>query len=76
MQLSDELRTELTALIKEFQTHYGPTEKGEKHLAAYRQNREEAIANFPEPSGSQEARSGDHQHDAAEALTPRRHREE
>ncbi len=46
MQLSDELRTELTALIKEFQTHYGPTEKGEKHLAAYRQNREEAIANF------------------------------
>ena len=27
MQLSDELRTELTALIKEFQTHYGPTEK-------------------------------------------------
>ncbi len=46
MQLSDELRTELTALIKEFQTHYGPTEEGEKHLAAYRQNREEAIANF------------------------------
>ena len=53
MQLSDELRTELTALIKEFQTHYGPTEEGEKHLAAYRQNREEAIANF---RGLQEAK--------------------
>ena len=46
MQLSDELRTELTALIEEFHTHYGSTEEGEKHLAAYRQNREEAIANL------------------------------
>lgn len=46
MQLSDEHHTELTALIEEFQTHYGSTEEGEKHLAAYRHNREEAIANL------------------------------
>lgn len=46
MRLSDELRTELAALIEEFQTQYGSTEEGEKHLAAYRQNREAARANL------------------------------
>ena len=46
MQLTDELRPRLTALIEEFRTQYGSTEDGKKHLAAYRQNRKEAIANL------------------------------
>ena len=46
MELSDERREEVTALIEEFRTGYAQTDEGAGHLSTYRTMRESAIANF------------------------------